>query len=462
MSQYAGYDYKEFFEESGGGGGSFDRNSDIDMRNHRILNLPVPIDEREPATLKYVTQKLGTTKSGPKGDKGDKGDTGPRGPKGDKGDIGPKGDFGSTGRQGLRGHPGPQGSQGNQGPKGDKGDTGPLGPKGDKGDIGPKGDFGSTGRQGLRGHPGPQGSQGNQGPKGDKGDTGPRGPKGTKGDKGDQGDQGDQGPKGDKGDTGLRGPKGVKGDKGVTGSTSIPTISQDADLRGFKITNLGLPTQDRDATNKSWVESKIPKGVYHLVTYVKGSPDSHTVEYKSDDVQSVTYRKVGNDKQLIFNFKNDLPDGFYVYDMDIRKNGNDTTGLDVYLYGECGESGYDSKTLYRFWAKNRNSTGEDCSTGHDSGQGKRFLRMYGTNIQLHGAFELKGNHVYNHGRPFALNVGGDNGDCYEFMKQHVTLNTTGATGNKLIGSSLTFVFEPDHNRSTNFETGCEFKLFRLM
>ena len=224
---------------------------------------------------------------------------------------------------------------------------------------------------------------------------------------------------------------------------------------------MGEPTSPDDATNKSWVESKIPKGLYQLVAYVKGNPDSHTVEYKNDDVQSITYRKVGNDKQLIFSFKNDLPNGFYVYDFEIRKNGNDTTVLDVYLYGECGGSGYDSKTLYRFWGKNVNNTSKEFSVRSNSDQGKLFLRMYGTDVQLHGSFELRGNHAYNHGRPFSLNIGGDNGDCYEFMKQHLTLNTTSAQENKLIGSSLTFVFEPDHNRSTNFETTCEFKLFKL-
>ena len=43
------------------------------------------------------------------------------------------------------------------------------------------------------------------------------------------------------------------------------------------------------------------------MAYVKGSPNSHTVEYKSDDVLRVTYRKVTPDTQLIFSFRNDLP-----------------------------------------------------------------------------------------------------------------------------------------------------------
>ena len=99
--------------------------------------------------------------------------------------------------------------------------------------------------------------------------------------------------------------------------------------------------------------------------------------------------------------------------------------------------------------------------GSTSGKGKRFLRMYGPDTQVHGEFVLRSNHVYNHGKPYTVNVGGDNGDNYEFLKQHVTLNTTHATGNKLIGSSLIFVFEPDNNKSTTFLDTCEFKIWKI-
>ena len=201
MSQYAGYDYREFSEESGGGGGvSFGGNSNLDMRNHRILNLPVPIDEREPTTLKYVTHKLGVTKSGPKGDKGDQG------------------------IQGLKG------DQGIQGLKGDKGDQGP---KGDKGD------------------------QGIQGPKGDKGDQGVQGPKGDKGDQGIQGSKGDQGIQGLKGDQGIQGPKGDKGDQGPPGpsGSSSFSVTNDLNMNDHKKTNLASPVSGNDAVNRGWIES---------------------------------------------------------------------------------------------------------------------------------------------------------------------------------------------------------------
>ena len=124
----------------------------------------------------------------------------------------------------------------------------------------------------------------------------------------------------------------------------------------MRITNLGNPTDDLDATNKKWVESKIPKGLHHLMAYIKGSSDSHTVNRFTHNVLSVVYRKVGTNKQLVFNFRNDLSDGFYAYDFGIQKNGSDTAGLDIFLYRECGGSSFDSKVTCWFWAANKGTT----------------------------------------------------------------------------------------------------------
>ena len=88
-----------------------------------------------------------------------------------------------------------------------------------------------------------------------------------------------------------------------------------------------------------------------------------------------------------------------------------------------------------------------------------FTRMYGSKVQVHGQFVLKGNNVYNHGKPFSVNFLGTNGDT--FLTQHVSLNTSGATGNKLLGSSLIFVFEPDNNKTTTFSDACEFKIWKV-
>ena len=84
--------------------------------------------------------------------------------------------------------------------------------------------------------------------------------------------------------------------------------------------------------------------------------------------------------------------------------------------------------------------------------------MFGEDIQVHGQFEIKGNNVYNHGRPYALNISGNNAECYKVMSQHLSLNTTYTTGNKLIGLSLNWEFEPDNNGTLDFADTCYFKL----
>ena len=198
------------------------------------------------------------------------------------------------------------------------------------------------------------------------------------------------------------------------------------------------------------------------MAYLKGSPNSHTVEYKSDDVLRVTYRKVTPDTQLIFSFKNDLPDGLYAYDFDIRKKATSNNGVLVYLWGECGGSGYDCKLMYRFWGAQHNQSGQFFSPAtKSSGKGGKFLEMYGSNMQVHGKFELRGNDVYNHGRPYTLTIEGDNGECFEVMNQHLSLNTTYASGNKLIGSSHNWTFEPKNNGALELLDTSEFKLFKL-
>ena len=145
-----------------------------------------------------------------------------------------------------------------------------------------------------------------------------------------------------------------------------------------RIINLPKATDNEDVASVVWVkentltptqvdtkiDEKIPKGLWHLISYVKGSPSSHAVEYRNDNVLNVTYRKVLPDTQLIFSFKNDLPDGYYTYDWDIRKNATPGKGVNIYLLGECGGSGYDCKLIYRYWAANQNSNGREFSVAN--------------------------------------------------------------------------------------------------
>ena len=408
---------------------------------------------------------------GPKGEKGDQGPKGDSSSAGQRGDKGDKGDLGARGPKGDKGDSGQRGSDGNQGPQGATGPEGPTGPTGPTGTRGAMGDKGDQGIQGPRGATGPKGA------KEDKGDSGlstvdqnlsMRNYKivqlGTPTQANDAASKGYVDQSWDRvtcaqhtadnrylslNGGGLRGNLNMRGYKVI--QLGDPTQAQDSAHKNYvddqvatrltqvdadsrylevagdvmagslsmgnnRITTLGDPVDRLDAVSKSWVEDQIPKGVWHLLAYVKGSPTSHTVEYKSNEVRSIVYRTVGNDVQLAFLFNNDLAGGYYKYDHDVRKTGNDTTGLDVFVYGEAGLSGTNSSTLYRYYVSNSKS-GEKFTAKKESGQGKRFLRMLGTDVQIHGSFELRGNSLFNHGKPFTLNIGSDNAETYEMLKR---------------------------------------------
>ena len=156
MSLYYGYDKESSF----GGSATFNGDSDLDLKGHKITNLGHPVDQGDACNLKFVNKELGFTKRGPKGDRRDVGKMGPAGRQGVKGD---QGDVGPIGPKGGRGDKGEKGDKGNVGAKGN---PGARGPKGERGDQGPKGDSGNPGQKGDRGFTGPAGPAGPAGPKG--------------------------------------------------------------------------------------------------------------------------------------------------------------------------------------------------------------------------------------------------------------------------------------------------------
>ena len=82
---------------------------------------------------------------------------------------------------------------------------------------------------------------------------------------------------------------------------------------------------------------------------VKGSVSSHTAEHKDSKlVISVNLQRSGRDTKLVINFNNDLTHGVYSYEFEVSSGTNG--GFNVYLFGECGGTGYDATTLYRYWA----------------------------------------------------------------------------------------------------------------
>lgn len=212
--------------------------SDLDMNNNRIINLPAAVHSTDPIRLGELSSYLIQGPTGPKGEignegpKGDKGDVGPQGPQGPQGSTGPQGSIGPQGPIGPEGPEGPQGPQGLIGPEGPEGPQGedstvpgPQGPQGPIGLTGPQGNAGPQGIQGPQGNTGPQGPIGPEGPEGPEGPAstvpGPTGPQGPIGLTGPQGPEGAAstvpGPTGPQGPIGLTGPEGPEGPQGEEG-----------------------------------------------------------------------------------------------------------------------------------------------------------------------------------------------------------------------------------------------------
>ena len=448
-----------------------------------------------------------TGSQGPKGDtgtQGPKGDTGAQGPKGDKGDVGPQGPKGSKGDKGDTGPQGPKGDKGSGGSsKGDKGDTGPQGPKEDQGDTGPQGSKGDKGNTGT------------QGPKGDKGDTGSQGPKGDKGNTGPKGDTGSQGPPGSGGlsDTGFTMQGNI--DMGNHKITNLPdpTLANDPITKqyatGVYLTNSGftiqdnigmnnheilglnpVPFDDTSAVSKKYTDTVcvkkgtdidmnghritglpiIPLSAGELIT--KGFVDQYYADYKNiltfkgkpgnvvvlhnDDMvdllngkPDVDFSKVGNSYQINFSVQPKLPNGIYTYEMDIVLTTS--RAYNIALWGDCGGSGYNASTKYRFWSWDFSN-----KTQQDDVQGGYFHRGVGKRTRIKGSFLNQGTRVY--GQEVSISLDYENGQTCEFMMQDLVSRST----DHVLGNAIYFVFEPDNQLTMNFTNETYFSFKRLL
>ena len=451
--------------------------------------------------------------TGPKGDKGDTGEQGPKGDKGDKGsggsskgdkgDTGPKGDKGDTGPQGPKGD---QGDTGPQGPKGDKGNTGAQGPKGDQVDTGPQGLKGDKGNTGAQGPKGDKGDKGPQGPKGDKGNTGP------KGDTGNQGPPGSGGLSGTgftmQGDINMNNNKitnlpdptlandpitkqyanrvyltdsgftmqdniGMDGHE-IIGLNSNPSddtaaVSKsytdtvyikkgiDIDMNGHRITGLPIiPLTSGEPITKGFVE-KYYTDYTNIMTF-KGKPGSVTILRQDNMVDSpengratetLDFSKVGSSYQINFSVQPKLPNGVYTYEMDVVLTTS--RGYNVMLWGDCGGSGYNASSKYKYW-----SWSYENKIAHNDVQGGLFHRGTGKRVRIQGSFLNQGTRIY--GQEISLSLDYENGITYEFVMQDLVSRST----DHILGNSIYFVFEPDGNKTMDFTDETFFSFKRLL
>ena len=481
---------------------------DIKMNGHKILDLLSPTSDSEPVTKSYADTHYssGGPSKGPKGDRGSPGPRGPRGLTGMKGDTGPQGPRGLTG---MKGDTGPQGPRGLAGLKGDTGPQGPRGLAGLKGDTGPQGPRGLAGLKGDTGRQGPRGLTGM------KGDTGPQGPRGLTGMKGDTGPQGPAGSGGlpDTGFT-MQGNIDMNNNKitnlpdptlandpitkqyanrvyltdsGFTMQDNIgmnnhevlglnPVPSNDTaavsksytdtvyikkgtsiDMNGHRITGLPItPITSGEPITKGFVE-KYYSDYTNILTF-KGKPGNVTILRQDNMVDSpengratetLDFSKVGSSYQINFSVQPKLPNGVYTYEMDVVLTTS--RGYDVMLWGDCGGSGYNASTKYKYW-----SWSYENKIAHNDVQGGIFHRGTGKRVRIQGSFLNQGTRIY--GQEISLSLDYENGKTYEFVMQDLVSRST----DHILGNAIYFVFQPDNNRTMNFTDETYFSFKRLL
>ena len=476
---------------------------DLDMDNHKIINLPDPSTGSEPVTKSYADTHYS---GGGGGQRGPKGDTGPQGPKGDRGSPGPRGPAGSDGAQGPRGLPGSDGrdglpgGDGLQGPRGLPGSDGAQGPRGLTGAQGPPGSPGAQGPRGLPGSDGSDGSQGPRGLKGDRGSPGPRGPAGP----------------GGLSDTGFTMQGNINMNNNKITNLPDPTLANDPITKqyanrvyltdsGFTMQdNIGMnnheilglnptPSGDTAAVSKSYTDTMyIKKGTsidmnghritglpiipltpgepitkgfveryysdYTNIMTFKGEPGSVTILRQDNMVDSpengratktLDFSKVGSSYQINFSVQPKLPNGVYTYEMDVVLTTS--RGYDVMLWGDCGGSGYNASSKYKYW-----SWSYENKIAHNDVQGGLFHRGTGKRVRIQGSFLNQGTRIY--GQEISLSLDYENGKTYEFVMQDLVSRST----DHVLGNSIYFVFQPDNNHTMDFTDETFFSFKRLL
>ena len=279
--------------------------------------------------------------------------------------------------------------QGPQGPKGDQGNTGLQGPKGNQGKTGPRG---------------PKDNKGDQGQQGTTGAQGPEGPRGLKGDPGSGGlsdtgftMQGNINMNNNK-ITNLPDPtlanepitkqhanRVYLTDGGFTmqdnigmnnhevlGLNPVPSDgtaavsksytdtmnikkSTDIDMNGHRITGLPIiPLSSGEPITKEFVDQYYAD--YKNIMTFKGSPGNVTILHKDNMVdtpengratQTLDFSKVGSSYQINFGVRPKLRNGIYTYEMDVVLTTS--KGYNITLWGDCGGSGYNASTKYKYF-----------------------------------------------------------------------------------------------------------------
>ena len=165
--------------------------------------------------------------------------------------------------------------------------------------------------------------------------------------------------------------------------------------------------------------------------------------------KTLDFSKVGDSYQINFNVTPKLPNSIYTYEMDIVLTTS--RGYNIMLWGDCAGSGYNASTKYKYWSW----TTENKKQQNDV-QGGFFHRGTGKRTRIKGSFLRYRTRIY--GQEIALSLDYENEITYEFLQQDLESQIS----EHVLGNSIYFVFEPDHQQTMDFTDETYFSFKRLL
>ena len=169
----------------------------------------------------------------------------------------------------------------------------------------------------------------------------------------------------------------------------------------------------------------------HRLLMASGNVSNFTVHHRDQtvlDTNGVSLTADASSVELTISFKSNLSNGIYKYVFGLFFRTN--TDFKVFLYGECGGTGYQTTTYYKHWSGSIARTDRQNNVS-----GGFFHRAYGTHVHISGKFRNFGNYLVNYGKSYAMNqIGAYN----EFVVQKLTANSDQPV---VLGTDMTWIFE---------------------
>ena len=178
--------------------------------------------------------------------------------------------------------------------------------------------------------------------------------------------------------------------------------------------------------------SPLIKGLFpHRLLMAKGNVGNFTIIHKDQtvfDTNGVSLTSYASGVELEVSFKTALPNGIYKYIFDIFLTSSQS--VKVFLYGECGGTGYKATTTYEHWSGTAHGTEKKNNVADGY-----FHRMHGTHLHFSRSFRNYGKKIINYGRASAMN---ETGAYNEFVLQNLTANSDEPM---VLGTDMTWEFE---------------------